>query len=121
MLEGYRILVVEDEAFLAMDVEDGLLDHGAEVIGPVGSVETALALLSAALPDAAVLDGNLSGVWSTPIADTLHRSNVPFVLVTGYERRHFDHPAMRSAPILSKPAAIGDLVRELLRVLSRKR
>ncbi len=121
MLIGYRILVVEDEAFLAMDLQHGLSAHGAEVMGPVGTVDDALASLSAKLPDAAVLDGNLRGAWSTPVADALQRSAVPFILVTGYEPRHFTHSAMRDAPILSKPAHMGDLVHALRGVLSAKR
>ncbi|PZW44915.1 response regulator receiver domain-containing protein [Humitalea rosea] len=84
LLAGRRVLVVEDEALVAMLVEDALLDAGAEVLGPVRSVPEALALMAKQVPDAAVLDVNLDGVPSTPIADALAAAGVPFIVATGY-------------------------------------
>ena len=119
MLAGSRILVVEDETLLAMEARNQIAAVGAEVIGPAPSVQAALTALAAEPPDAAVLDVNLRGVWSIPVAQALRATGVPFIIVTGYGRRHLDHPAMRDAPMLEKPAPAGDLVRALQRALSR--
>lgn len=110
-LAGFRILVVEDEPILALETHDRLVAHGAEVIGPCPSVDAALAEIAGEPPDAAVLDVNLRGVWSTPVAEALRTTGVPLILMTGYDRRHLEHFAFRSAPILSKPATAGELVR----------
>ena len=82
-LAGRRILIVEDEALVAMLVEDALLDAGAEVIGPVATVAEALSLLDTASPDAAVLDLNLAGETSTPVADVLAAQGVQSISVLG--------------------------------------
>ena len=65
------MLVVEDESLIAMLVEDALIDAGAEVLGPAATVEEALALFESGNPNAAVLDINLAGQVSTPVADLL--------------------------------------------------
>ena len=70
-LTGRRVLVVEDEALVAMLVEDALLDAGAAVVGPAATVTEALSLLTKETPDVAVLDLNLAGETSTPVADAL--------------------------------------------------
>src|SRR4051812_45694210 len=87
-LNGMRVLLVEDEALVAMLVEDVLVDAGAKVVGPVGSVAEALQIIETAMRDgglsAAVLDLNLAGENAGPIADALERLGVPYVFETGY-------------------------------------
>ena len=83
-LEGLRVLVVEDVAVLAWRIRDVLAAAGAEVIGPAPNIETALNLLADQDVDAAVLDKNLDGVSSDPIADALLAMNTPFMFLTGY-------------------------------------
>lgn len=86
LLEGRNVLVVEDEYFIADDMRRVFEENGATVIGPVGSVEDALAILSEAPPiDGAVLDINLRQTMVFPIADLLRQRGVPFVFATGYE------------------------------------
>ncbi len=86
LLEGRNVLVVEDEYFIADDMRRVFEENGATVIGPVGSVEDALAILSEAPPiDGAVLDINLRQTMVFPIADRLRQRGVPFVFATGYE------------------------------------
>lgn len=114
-LSGRRILVVEDEALIAMLVEDALLDAGAHVLGPAATVEEALALFQSGDPEAAVLDINLAGQVSTPVADALADHGVPFVVATGYgaaglPERH------RSVPVLAKPYDPQELVEALVRL-----
>jgi DNA-binding response OmpR family regulator len=119
VLQGKRVLVVEDEALVSMLLEDGLLDAGAEIIGPAGSVEAALLLIEAAAAvgglSAAVLDINLQGAAVSPVADYLAALGVPFVFVAGY-----DEDCARSlhaaAPVLAKlfgPDTLVAIVRDL--------
>lgn len=115
-LVGSRILVVEDEALVAMLVEDALLDAGCEVIGPAADVEAALRLLGEAVPDAAVLDMNLGGDSSAPIADALAGKGVPFVVATGYGASGLP-PQHRGVPVLAKPYDPADLINELTELL----
>ena len=102
-LKGLRLLVVEDEALVAMLIEDILLDLDCIVIGPVGTVAQALALLRQEEIDGALLDVNLGGgERSYAVADALAARNVPFVFVTGYGEAGIDG---RYAPatVLQKP------------------
>lgn len=113
-----RILIVEDELLVAMDIEATLLDHGWEVLGPVSDVRCALDLLALEAPDAACLDMNLRGDTSAPIAEALRLRKIPFVLVTGYSDRNVSDPAFSDAPMVSKPFASENLVRALAEVLA---
>lgn len=114
-LEARRILVVEDEALVAMLVEDALLDAGALVIGPAATVAEALALLEHETPDAAVLDLNLAGETSTPVADALAARRIPFVVATGYGADGLP-PGHLKVPVLAKPYDPDDLTAALARL-----
>ncbi len=102
LLKGRRVLVVEDEALVAMLVEDALTDAGAEVLGPVRSVAEAMAALARDRPDAAVLDLNLDGMPSTPVADALAAAGIPFVVATGYGVEGLP-PGHAGVRVLAKP------------------
>lgn len=103
-----RILVVEDEALVAMLVEDALLEAGFEVIGPARSVAQALDLLTGDAPSAAVLDLNLAGESSVAVADALSEAGIPFVVATGYGAAGL--PAShKTVPVLPKPYDPADL------------
>ena len=101
-----RVLVVEDEAIVAMLVEDELREAGAEVVGPAASVEGALRLIEAAAKDgglsAAVLDINLRGRAVAPVADRLAALGVPFLFATGYGEG-CDTGGHADARVLRKP------------------
>jgi CheY-like chemotaxis protein len=87
VLTGRRILVVEDEYLLADDIQNALSRLGAEVVGPVPTLNGALELLDAGdSVDAAVLDINLRNEASFPVADSLRARGIPFVFATGYDR-----------------------------------
>jgi CheY-like chemotaxis protein len=104
-LQDKRVLVVEDEALVAMLVEDGLIEAGAKVVGPAASVEEALQLIEGAASDgglsAAVLDLNLNGQAVSPVADRLAALGVPFLFTTGY--RDGRDMGGHAAPTLRKP------------------
>jgi len=103
-----RVLVVEDEYLLADALADGLAALGVQVIGPVGGLAEALALVEAAPIDGAVLDINLRGEMVFPLADALAARGVPYVFATGYGRETI--PARhRDAPTLSKPVDVAAL------------
>lgn len=86
LLAGRHVLIVEDEYFIADDLRRIFEDQGARVLGPVGCVDEALAMI-ADTPriDGAVLDINLRHVMVFPVADALSERGVPFVFLTGYE------------------------------------
>ena len=98
-----RILVVEDEFLIALEIEQMLVDLGCTVIGPVPSVARALALLEREAPDFAILDVNLGRERSTPVAEALRADGVPFGLATGYDRSQLPEEAYRDATHLGKP------------------
>jgi CheY-like chemotaxis protein len=112
-----RILIVEDEVMIAMLLEDMLADLGHEVVGPATRLEDGLALASTADFDMAVLDVNLNGVHSRPIADVLVRRGVPFVLATGYGAGA-EEDIGEAQRVLKKPFTpedLGQVLSELLR------
>jgi DNA-binding response OmpR family regulator len=112
-LANVRVLIVEDETLLAMDLQMTLEQNGCSVIGPVATVAAAIRLIEDAVPDAALLDLNLNGESSVPIADVLVERWIPFVFVTGYDRSHLPD-RHRDAQIVAKPY-IPDHVVQLLR------
>lgn len=101
VLRGRRIMVVEDEMLVAMELEDLLAEHGCAVVGPVPSAERALALMGENLPEAAILDVNLNGHTALPVAAALREQGVPFVLATGYG--HTLQAELSDAPRVQKP------------------
>ncbi len=107
------VLVVEDEALLALDLELTILRQGWRVLGPAGTVEEALDLLRAETPDVALLDVNLRGTMVTPVAVKLRARGVPFVLASAYERPEATAPALAGAPKLGKPTNERRLVATL--------
>lgn len=111
---GCRVLIVEDDFFIAEDVADAFRDRRATVLGPVAGVEAALALIEASPgPDAAVLDLNLGSAMSFPVADALMRRGVPFVFTTGYDATAIP-PRYRSVPRCEKPVDLEQVTRTVL-------
>ncbi|WP_020181299.1 response regulator [Methylopila sp. M107] len=111
-LAGLRILLVEDEAMIAMLVEDMLTDSGATVVGPASGVKAALDAISNHEIDGALLDVNLGGERSFEVADALASRNIPFVFVTGYGGGDVSD-RFPDAPTLQKPFVTSDLERAL--------
>ncbi len=111
---GLRVMVLEDEAIIAMLLEDMLAEMGCEVVGPVSDVPAALNLLEAETPQMALLDVNLShGQSSYKVAEALAGRGVPFAFVTGHAPGGLQAP-FTDRPTLQKPfhlAALMDVVR----------
>lgn len=117
--EGARVLVAEDDPFIAAELRDLLGRAGMAILGPVPTVGAAMAVIGSDRPDAAVLDVNLRGKSSAPVAEALRSAAVPIVLVTGYTRDLIDDPRLRDVPIMPKPLSRGELLSVLDSLLSR--
>ena len=123
-LDGRRLLVVEDDYIIAIELVRCLEELGAEVLGPVGTVAAALALIAGNQErlDGAVLDVNLGAELAYPIADALADRNVPYVFATGYDEFVIP-PAYARAPRCEKPvdnAALARVLAQQWRTLRRR-
>ena len=117
-LAGRRILIVEDEFLLAMELETLVEGGGCTAVGLASSVGQALALIDGEPPDVALLDVNLKGERATPIAAALMARGVPFVLITGYSRPQLSEPELRDAPRIDKPVSSRALCRAMSEALA---
>ncbi len=119
-LAGRRILVVEDEATIGALIEDMLKQVGAEVVGPVPRLKSAVEAASAeGRLDGAVLDINLGGETVAPVADRLSERGVPFVFLTGYGW-HLLPERFHDRPLIPKPCRRETLVSTLVRAMEAK-
>ena len=113
-----RILIVEDEALVAMLVESMVEELGYAVVGPALTLDSALALATEAQLDYAILDMNLGqGVLSTPVAIALVARGIPFLYATGYGSKGVSEPYDK-VPILKKPFLTSDLDQALQRLMT---
>lgn len=113
MTELKDILVVEDDAFIALDLEDLLMSKGYNVLGPVPSVSEALNILEETTPDVALLDFNLGCETSTKIAKSLKTLGVPFIFLSGQVSRVILGDNEEEQTVLSKPYKPRRLISEL--------
>ncbi len=104
-----RILVLEDEPLVAVDIAATIAGAGWDVLGPVASVQKALKLLEKESCEAAILDANLGGTSAAPVAETLRLRGIPFIVLSGYANEQLQG-ALSGAPFLAKPYDPGDLV-----------
>jgi CheY-like chemotaxis protein len=119
-LAGLRVLVVEDEALVAMLIEDALADLGCVVVALVAGLDEALDLAASERLDAAVLDVNLAGREAYPAADRLAERGVPFVFATGYGPQGL-RDGYRDRPALQKPFEPRELAAALARAVREAR
>jgi DNA-binding response OmpR family regulator len=110
-LDNVRILLVEDDPIIGLDLRDILEAAGAVVLGPAFDSANALTLLEASSVDLAVLDNIIVGGDSTPVADALIRRGVPFLFHTS-QRGTLDERYPRVL-IIDKPSRPGELVAAL--------
>lgn len=113
-----HVLVLEDEALIAMLIEEHLNELGYIVVGPVQTVEQGIASLEGEGIDAALLDVNLGGgKTSFPFAQELARRGVPFAFLTGYGKAGLQN-RFAKAPTLTKPVDEAALSRTLSALLA---
>jgi CheY-like chemotaxis protein len=118
-LGGRRILVIEDESMVAMFIQDTLEDIGCEVASVASRFNEALEKARTLAFDVAILDVNLDGEQTFPIAEALVARGMPFVFATGYSATSLP-AALQRAPILQKPFRQSDLERALRAALQTK-
>lgn len=107
------MLVVEDEALVAMELADVLQQQSCRVVGSVGSVDRALTLLETQQPDAALLDFNLRGKSALPVALALNERGVPFLVISGYSKAQSGNQKLGEVRWLTKPVSHAELVQAL--------
>ena len=112
-LDGATILILEDEPIIGLALEDMLVSRGATVVY-ASRMEEAREALAAAEIDAAVLDVNVHGRMSYPVAATLNELTIPFIFATGYgDSSH--PPEFRTIPTIAKPYSAAELEAALTR------
>jgi CheY-like chemotaxis protein len=104
-----RVLVVEDEALVALQLQGDLEQDGHKVVGPARSLKDGLLLASREEFDAALVDVSLGRDTSAPIADQLLARNIPFAFATGYSDTAMLPDHLRDVPKLSKPYALAEI------------
>jgi CheY-like chemotaxis protein len=117
--QGTRVLVVEDEAMIRMLLEDMLGELGCILAREAARMDEALEAARTAEFDVALLDLNLNGQNTGPVAEVLAARGVPFVFATGYGEQGLPE-AFRDRPALKKPFQIDGLSRALHKALAQK-
>jgi DNA-binding response OmpR family regulator len=117
-LSGCRVLIVEDEYFVANDLEEALKACGANVVGPIADYSEAYHQAVHDQFDLALLDINLRNKETYPIADELIRQGVPFIFCTGYDRKLIPE-RFAGVRLCSKPFKMSELI-DQIELLCRK-
>ena len=105
-----KILVLEDDVLLAMDMEDHLVDSGYEVVGPFANVSEALGAIEKTVLDGAVVDLNLNGEMSFPVIEALKGRGLPVIVCSGYAELPEFKNRLNDVPLISKPCDPKKLV-----------
>lgn len=116
-LRGKRVLAVEDELLVCMDLEAILEGAGCVVVGPAANLEQALALAQSEPIDAAVLDVNLDGRPVFPAAEVLAERRVPFIFASGYGGELSLPERLRGIPRVAKPYSDEAILSALRRAI----
>jgi CheY-like chemotaxis protein len=112
-----RVLIVEDEFLIALHLEDLLTELGHQVIAVAARVPAAVEFARGAAVDLAVLDINLAGVQSFPVADILRERNIPFMFASGYGDDGLVD-GYRHETVLRKPFGLPDVRQAIAAVIS---
>lgn len=119
-LNDLRIFVIEDEALVAMNLEDMLMDLGCRVVGTAMQLQQAEKMLADGLDcDAAIIDVNLAGELIYPFAQRLHEGGIPLVFATGYGQEGLP-VEWRVHPVLQKPYTDEQVGEALKRAISAR-
>ena len=118
-LFGRRVLVLEDEMLVSLEIEDVREQQGCVIVGPFSRVPEALSAATKDAVDAAILDINIAGVKSFPVADALAARNIPFFFLSGYGQAAApnNHPEWR---VHSKPFIASELIAILKAHLAKR-
>lgn len=116
-LAGAAILVVEDDGLLSLGICEALQEAGAYIIGPFASLNAALLAAEHDDIDAAILDLDLQGELSFPVAESLTERHIPFLFHTGQADRITRHPHFSKAIVCEKPVYMSNLLAKLSEML----
>jgi len=116
-IRGVRVLIVEDAVLLALELESGLVERGAVVVGIAADLDEALGMLDLKF-DIAVLDANLNGRSVIPVADALAARGIPFVFATGYGDAGAALAGF-AAPVVEKPYNVRQITTALGEALTK--
>jgi PAS domain S-box-containing protein len=115
-ISGKRILVVDDEPLIAMDIVSILEEEGCKIVGPASTLQKAMELVEAGNADAALLDANLAGEPVDTLAAALTRRQVPFSFVSGYGPESLPE-AFSHATLIKKPFQRQELIEAVRRMV----
>lgn len=120
-IKGAKVLIVDDEALVALELAEYLGERGAEIIGPCHSVDSALELIKAKVPDAAVLNVDIDGEIVRPLAEALDRAGVPFVFETGFDPKNVaEISGTPHHEVVRKPYRRREVLGALIRALEAR-
>lgn len=119
-LRGRRVLIVEDEPLIALDLDALLSAEGAVVVGPCGDLDEGLRQAEGAKLSAALLDVRIGGATAAPIAKALAARGVPFAFYTGQADTDAIRLAWPGAPVIAKPMPARDLLRAMEALCGRE-
>jgi DNA-binding response OmpR family regulator len=114
-----QVLVLEDEALIALNLQDELQDSGHEVVGPFTDCSAALGWLQTATPDMAILDATLNDGSCHSVAAELSRRRVPFLIYSGHQEDRQLLSEFNHITWIEKPVPSGVLVQECQQLLVR--
>lgn len=116
----YRVLIVEDDPFIALDLETTMEEAGFEVLGPVASTVEAMKILNTCRqdPDCALIDFYITGGTSEAIARELSHRDVPLIVVTGNKTDALESLDDFADLVRSKPVAPARIVRDVQKAVS---
>jgi two-component SAPR family response regulator len=118
LLDGIRVLVVEDEFLIALELEAMIRDLGGTVVGPVSHLDAARTVMRQEKINCAILDVKLDGHTSLPLADELIASGFPVILVSGYDSDQLPS-RLADTPKLRKLVSLPELARVLERIFQQ--
>jgi len=105
---GNRIIIIEDEVLIALDIEQAVADAGCEVAGCARTIPEALDFLQNQDYDGAVVDANLNGDSARPVMEYLDRNQTPYIVVSGYTRDQLEFLSDETL-LIGKPFSMGEL------------
>lgn len=116
-LAGRRVLIVEDDPYITLALEETLTDFGLSVVGAARNVKQALRLIQTTALDLALLDVNIGEEKIDPVADALFARGVPFIFTTGCGRAGLPEAYVERA-IVEKPFYVDEILRALRQELT---
>ena len=117
--EHTRVLIVEDDPMIALDLEELLVDADFKIAAIAGRLDKALALIESGACDAAIVDANLAGVSASPLASALTARGLPFIVLSGYSSEQLQS-AFPGALFLQKPCRAARIIQALNTILPKQ-